>query len=376
MSYLINDICNFETEFNINIDNNIKYNILSTSFFKMDNHYKNFNIYINGLKNLIQLLNKTENYIMRIFIDENIKNDSTIYSLLKSSPKIQIIIFKCLDYQNKSFHIDVFGALIRLFPIFDFDNNDANDVIIIDIDANKDDSQKLLSLIKYRNDKNNQNKIEIIGMGNISDLLIKNKLPHFYCTVCGFFNKKYDKNIILDFIKNAKNIMDKGYYNKRETPFGYGTDELFLNDYFIYANNFKNIKDVKLNMFIPYNLNWFLYYFKNDLVHHQRKLSFTYMKFLLGKYWNNNSTFDEMFNLLDKYTYNPNNYSDEKKYLGTRYYKLMKYLRINNKEWFDPFLINIISKYFNKILFSISIIEFNPMNLQIIKINHLHKNLI
>ena len=46
MNYLKNDICSLTLLNGVNFSLNKKVNILSTSFFKMNNHYKNFNIYM------------------------------------------------------------------------------------------------------------------------------------------------------------------------------------------------------------------------------------------------------------------------------------------------------------------------------------------
>lgn len=103
----------------------------------MKKHYKNFNIYKEGLKKLIKLIDNQNNYILRIFIDSHIKEDSDIMKILNSSNKVEIIVFKCLKYIKDDYHIDLFATLIRLFPIFNFKNNDSNNVIIIDVDLKK-----------------------------------------------------------------------------------------------------------------------------------------------------------------------------------------------------------------------------------------------
>ena len=122
-SYLKNSICEFEILSSWDIKK--KHNILSTSFFKMGSHYKNFDIYVRGLKKLIKLVEEQNNYVLRIFIDPNIKSDKEIYPILAESKKVQIIMFKCFNYMdNSNFHIDVFGAMVRLFPLFDFENNE------------------------------------------------------------------------------------------------------------------------------------------------------------------------------------------------------------------------------------------------------------
>lgn len=41
--------------------------------------------------------------------------------------------------------------------------------------------------------------------------------------------QRYDKNILLNFIKSIPDLTVKGRYNKRNTDWGYGIDEIFLN---------------------------------------------------------------------------------------------------------------------------------------------------
>ena len=90
--YLENDICDFELLFPLDVTK--KKNILSTCFFRMSKHYKNLNTYINGLKRIIKIVNQQNKYTLRIFIDENIKKDTEIFKLLKSSSKVEIVVFK------------------------------------------------------------------------------------------------------------------------------------------------------------------------------------------------------------------------------------------------------------------------------------------
>ena len=370
MKYLENKLCDFEilTEW----DRSKKYNILSACFFKMNNHYKNFNTYIKGLKNIVILLNSQSKYVLRIFIDEHIKSDNNIYTILKSSNKIQIVLFKCLNYlDKKSFHIDVFGALVRLFPIFNFNFNDALNVIVIDIDLNFEDINKLKILLNY-----NTEKKEIIGMGMIDRLLITKYKPHFYCGLFGIFNIKFDKSIILNFILNAPNIKDTGIYNKRITSYGYGTDELFINDYFLYSNSLQNIKGIKLGMLINYDINWFLYHYKNELLHDKASITYSNLKFILGKFYKSYITSEEMFNLIDKLIYKKKSSDPIKIYLSNNYSKLIKDLYTKKLEWFCKENIKLIYKYFLNIVDCLGIIYFNPSNLEILNVKILKKNII
>lgn len=368
--YLKNNICEFELL--TSWDKSVKYNILSTCFFKMGLHYKNFDTYTKGLKKLIKMVEAQSKYVLRIFIDTHIKADKIIYPILSNSNKIQIVLFKCLDYLNETnYHIDVFGALVRLFPIFDFDFNDSLNVIIIDVDLNSEDINKLKILMNYQTiDK------EIIGMGMIDKLLIHKYRPHFFCGLFGVFNTKFPKSIILDFITNAPNINDKGIYGKRLKAFGYGTDELFLNEYFLYADNYKYTKKIKLGILLNYDINWFLYHYKTELLQDMASRTYSNLKFILGKFYKPNMTSEQMFNLMDKLTYQIKSSDTNKIYVSKQYYKLIEELNFKNLEWFSLEHIKIIFKYFLNIIDCLSVIYFNPSNLEITDINILEENII
>lgn len=369
--YLINDICIFEPLFTY--DKKIKKNILSACFFKMKNHYKDFNIYVKGLQNLINILNAQDKYILRLFIDENIKKDKNIFDFLYSNKKIELVIFKCNNYLNNSYHIDVFGTFVRFFPIFNFKNNDAKNVICIDIDLKMEDAFYLENLIKETNFKGAQ----VIGRGTAFELLVNNKNPHFYANLIGFYGVKFDSNILINFIKNIGQIKNNSHYGKRTSNFSFGTDELFLNEYFIYSDN--NKINFKLGILLDYNINWFLYYTKEELLKKYPKNSKIYLKYILGKYAKDNLTTLQMFELVDKYIYTKYaniKYDKEKKVLSSNFYKLINYLYKNNKIWFNKSIIDIIHKYFNGIIYSLSIVYFDKnidKNIHKIKNNSINK---
>ena len=366
-NYLINNICEFEilTAW----DSSHKYNILSTCFFKMGSHYKNFDTYVKGLKKLIKIVESQSKYVLRIFIDEHIKDDEQIYPILLNS-KVQIILFKCFNYiDNTNYHIDVFGALVRLFPIFDFDFNDSLNVIVVDVDLNQEDLMKLKILMDY-----NTTDKEIVGMGMIDKLLITKYRPHFFCGLFGIFNIKFPKSIITNFITNAPNINNKGIYGKRLKSFGYGTDELFLNEYFLYLDNYKYIRGIKLGMLLNYDINWFMYFYKNELLEDMASRTYANLKIILGKFYKPNMTSEQMFGLIDKLTYQIISTNPNKIYISNNFYKLIKELNFKNLEWFSLEHIKLIYKYFFNIIDCLAVIYFNPSNLEITNINILKKN--
>ncbi len=55
--------------------------------------------------------------------------------ILLSNDKFEIYLFDCKNYKsNNLYHVDLFATFIRFFPLFDFKNNDADNVIISDVD--------------------------------------------------------------------------------------------------------------------------------------------------------------------------------------------------------------------------------------------------
>lgn len=105
-----------------------------------------------------------------------------------------------------------------------------------------------------------------------------------------FNEHKYDKNILINFIKNAHNILDTGRYNKRDVSFGYGTDELFINKYL-----FKSFEYIYAK--VDYHTNWFIY-FNLDTIKVNR-FSKKIFKYLLGKFYEKNMTLDDMITFFD-----------------------------------------------------------------------------
>lgn len=368
--YLKNPICDFEPLFDINY--NKKINIVSTCFFKMNAHYKKFDTYVNGLKRLINLIASQNKYVLRIFIDSHIKNDENIFKILTSSDKVQIVLFKCSNYMDENkYHLDLFPTLIRAFTFFSFDFNDANDVIMVDIDLNLEDLNKLKILMNYETKSK-----EMVGAGTINNLLITKYLPHFYCYLFGVYNVKFDKSIILNFIANAPNIIDKGMYGKRLKPFGFGVDELFLNEYFVYYDNSKYIQDVKLGMILNYDVNWFIYQYKDELLKDLASLTYKNLRFILGKFYKPNMSSEQMFSLMDKLTYQIKSKDKNKIYISNQYYKLIRHLMNNNLEWFSKEHIKLTDKNFSGIVDCMAIFYYNPTNLHINDVVILKKNIV
>jgi hypothetical protein len=298
----------------------------------MKNHYKNFNTYVNGLKKwIIKLKDLNSTYKFRIFIDNNIYQDKIIMDVINQNlDLIQPILFTCSNYMLNGFHVDVFGALVRYFPLFNFDENDTNNVFVVDIDLHDEDWQKFVSMLKY-------NKSVTVN-GHIDDFFKINEV-YVFSNLMHFNSIKYDKNLFIDFIKNASNIKDIGKYEKRLTPFGYGTDEIFINNYLMKKINIIHYQ-------IQYNPNWFIYY-NLELIKKNVK-SYKILRYILGEYYENKFDLDEMIKFIDESFYQIHKRTVINNYLTKRIYKILKYMFRNNIDWMKKsdtkFILKVLAK--------------------------------
>ena len=276
----------------------------------MNKYYKNFNIYIYGLKKWIKFLNSFDHdYILRLFIDNNVYNDKEIMKLIRSTNKIQPVLFSCKNYKKEDYHIDLFGTLVRFFPFFNFNNNDSDNVIVVDIDLHEED--KIRCKFFMKNKLNN-----FTGMAAITPFLYNNDKIYMFAGLMSN-SKKFDKNIIIDFIKNAHNIKDKGFYNKRDTTFGFGIDKIFINKYLLSTID-------KYATIIEYSISYFMYQYKKRIM--KSKNSKIILKYILGKYYKKGMSVYDMYKFIDKETYQITKWNESSDYLSKRFYKIISYL--------------------------------------------------
>ena len=278
--YLKNDLVSFKPLFTIQS----KQNIVSTCFFK---RYKNkqykeggFTRYLDGLQ---ELNDKTKQigFRVRMFIDESIYQDEVIMKRLRKLPMIDLVVFDCPLYKKDGYHMGLFGTLIRFFPMFDFPNNDANVIIISDIDD-------IVAFKKYL-PRITGKDIYVDVSTNISrhfknkeqfDMIYKDKLVTYFKPQEIITFRSLPRNILMNFFSSLDMHRAYTYYihpdldttttqyemKYGEVPFVYGCDEYFLND-----TLFKSIIDQKLAYChtVKFNLSsifYYQYYFRNEYV--------------------------------------------------------------------------------------------------------------
>jgi hypothetical protein len=400
IDYLSNNICKFTPLFNINY--NKKQNIISTCFFKLSKSYKKFDLYTNGLVIIYNnILTNYTDYKLRLFIDELIYNDIEIMNILKSLTEIELVLYSYSD-KYKSTNIGLLGTMIRFFPMFNFPNNDANIVLITDLDSENPnvnsenpnvnsknpnvnytsyiESIKILKILK--NNNINLNDIYLLKYGNMLrniscnfKILYKNTL-NIYANAQRIINiKKIDNTVIINFINKVflnKKIYTyfvfnntKVYETKIENfrPFVYGIDEYFINNTLT-----KYLIKNKLGLVINYRYNIFDYIFYINLrlskiytlTEKEINLLNNILNIIGKKYkilnFNKLKTIDKINNL-DKLIYNIDNIKLYKilYYTFLKYKKYKEYRFIFQKGYSKFININKFNKYFiyqlNKINF-------------------------
>jgi hypothetical protein len=308
-----------------------------------------------------------DNFSIRLFIDNSIYTDKNIMKKLSKLSKLEIVLYDCPRYKiDNNYHQGLFGTIIRFFPMFNFPNNDANIVILSDIDdyafrkyfsifkilqSRLDD----LYLIKFANAGrmfNNKELYNHIYNGIILDYI---KPQEMVCL------KQVDHNVMINFLLNLhKNIKysyylnynlikDDNYISKymNNSHFIYGIDEYFLvNNYmhYIIDNKLPYVEILKYNVLNPlyYQINirnekWIDNY--KDIFNKLLNRILKYMKIDYKLYIKINE--NEKFKIIMDAADNP---IDVK--IKLRIYKLFIKLRNNNKY---RFLYNTI---YNELLLS------------------------
>lgn len=363
--YLKNNICNFKI---LNQKPNEYYmkkkNIISLCFFKKEQYSKNFKIYMFGLKNWVKFINSFKhNYIIRIFIDNNVYEDKEIMKIINSCPYMEPILFECADYMEKKYHIELFGTMVRFFPMFDFKNNDSNKVIVSDIDLKNYDLPRIRELINQSFHSN-----VFTGFSGLGEFGVDHNkpLPHIYAG--GLYSPEiYKKKIIIDFIKNIHTLKNVGYYGKRFSDWGFGVDEIFLNEYLVH-------KMPRFNFIFQYTSFYILKYYKYEIVANPESIKI--MKQILGKYYNNKISLAENIEKIRNEMKNSTSINEKDIEISKRFYSTIKELHDNNNKWLPDIFMDLLLNEFKNIIKSVCLIEFDNTNRTIKKINFYKKTML
>jgi len=252
--YLKNRVCKFIPLFNF--DPKVKKNIVSVCFFKMNTgSYKDFSKYYNGVTLLYKTIQKElPDFYLRVFIDMSIYNDKVIMNELKKNEKIELVLYCCESFsRDEQYHLGTFGTMMRLFPLFNFKNNDTNRVIITDIDIDGEYVDMIFShyhLLVENYSVSEVNKLYLFNKSVIiNNLELKNYLPEYkFFVKKNYINPYVYLNYMVGIRKIPPHIIENFLLDNVKTKNRYST-------YPINYNNDANIFYNRCDEFVCYGID-------------------------------------------------------------------------------------------------------------------------
>lgn len=246
----------------------------SVLFKLKEGEYKNFSKYTDGLKLIINnLLDIFPDFYFTLFIDNSITKHKQIYKDIndiinssKNKNRVIVIKYHFTDFRDcsKRYHMELFGHLIRFYPWFDFDNNPFGFAFCIDCDDGLSLVPYYKVMIEVHKKYNSQ-----LTYANFFNRVVMNKPTYekrlkdkykrdnpYFCPaniVAG--DMKVEHKLIEDFIFEVKKgkfvdlFTDKT--KKKYETFGYGIDEVFINDYLI---DYLNKHEKTITPFVAFNV--------------------------------------------------------------------------------------------------------------------------
>jgi len=226
------------------------YNIVSVTYFYMKTAYAAFDEYYDGMLKHINIINNMDNtWYLRIYFSfielddtSNSKKFIDLIEMCKTDKKVQLIEYIFDDNRMDN----IIGMMMRLYPLFDFKDNNKIDIVLVrDIDIKSDNHGKILHAIGQMN-KDNVKVLFRYYMHNnyynprfrlFSDFFTSK----YFITnsIIVFNNYKCSKIIFNNFLKSIIGTKKNKYYklfNRLKTIevksnkkyfIQYGTDELF-----------------------------------------------------------------------------------------------------------------------------------------------------
>lgn len=357
-SYLTNPYCNFKPKFKF--DPTVKKNIVSCSFFKMIYPYKYFGKYINGLRNLIKFVeSELKGFRIRIFIDLSIWDDKKIRHILTSNNIVEPVLYSCPSYMESDgiHHYGTFGTVVRFFPMFDFDNNDADHIVVADIELQEHDLRLIPSF--YQTSIKYELNASLIYFGNF---FYKNdgtkSYPYNFAgrMLC---LKTIPKVALTDFMDNIYEIDTQytQYSNKQTAPvIKYGIDEVFLNVFLIpYLIN----NDITVGCYAKYNMMYIFFY--NAVRILRDPLSPKYVKYIMGDIYDDKLSLADNLLVLDENLYHA---SPNSPAMTIRFNELVKQMiKDHDYSWINEPILKMIEKYFMNIILFRGILDINKEKL-------------
>lgn len=280
-------------------------------FFRAYPLYKNFQIYVDGLKKWKEYKKYYPDCQLQIFIDQSIVEDESILAIINSLDA-RVFVVKCPEFLKEGkYHIGIFPTFWRFFPGFDIFKHPFKIAHSQELEPDDTDiiwfkRMDLVSKLKYPklgfvhfNNKvfqfglNTNEKIEnIMSYPQVfgGRVTFCNQAP--FEIMVNFFEKVNRGDKILKIYKNVKNKVEHEKYS-------FGIDETFLNtDYqdWMIKNGYA------IGIMTGFRISYAIYYLKDRILQDSRSKHI--MDYILQKKQSLKESLNEIDKLYYKYPAN------------------------------------------------------------------------
>lgn len=208
-------------------------NVLSTSFFRMTNGYRDFSKYEYNLKQFLEKSKALPDFEVRIYTDDSASD--ICLRLANEYTTVTVLKYDCEFFREKNGHTGTFGTIVRFLPLFE---KGLKTVWISDIDIDSTFLNKaLLTHMKtHKCDIFIDSAVcyERKPQANVKYPIVAHRFISFVSFPKQIFTRFMTKLIDGDMQEMIDELND---FNSRKTPnekFPYGMDEVFLN-YSLYS---------------------------------------------------------------------------------------------------------------------------------------------
>lgn len=283
-----NPICDFQI---IETPNRKYANTVNIVFFRAIPLTKNFQKYVDGLKNWKVIMKKYyPESQLQIFVDRSIATDPEIEKILFNMDA-RVYLFECPEYlRDDKFHIGLFGTMIRFYPFFDVNTRPMKIAHIQELEPGKDSLHTFEDMNKVSLMKFNHNLGIIYDSHDLFEippkykdqLKFENGIPFPWIFAGRFIAMtKIPFSLWSDFIKDIEH--GKQFYNKylitqkniatikEHGNFSFGVDESFLNEVYLkwlVDNNYG------IGIILRYKISYPIYYLLESLKKNNKTLKF------------------------------------------------------------------------------------------------------
>jgi hypothetical protein len=238
-----NSICTIKTLYT---PNRRYANTVNLVFFRAIPLTKNFNQYIDGLREWKEYSKIFPDSQLQVFIDKAVSMNEEIMDILHKLDA-RIYLFECSDFLIKDgFHIGLFGTMLRFFPMFDINTHPMTVAHMCDLEP----GPKTIHAMKLMNKLSGMKGPSLIYESKFiyskiysSQLTLKSGVP-FPWVAAGKFTalKRVPFSLLtsyLEDIKKGKKFFNRfeeqmlPYIKKEHGNFSFGVDELFLNHVYL-----------------------------------------------------------------------------------------------------------------------------------------------